>query len=118
MTYDVEFHAHRASYDESTYAVVTAQVGDARLRGESAFLDALTKALSRWVRETETGQEAWEESSHDFNVGDLSNYYSDPSLTPILTDEGIVNLHIEVHSADASTWTYDTVLIEEGRQIA
>lgn len=109
----VEFHAHRDSYDESTYAVVTASVENDALRTEGAFLDALIGALSRWVRETQTGRDAWEESSEDFNVGDLSNYHGDPSLTPILADVGIMDLRVKVYSADRSTWTFDTVLIEE-----
>jgi hypothetical protein len=110
----------RESSRESTVSIIQAQftakacadgmttVGNLKTR--------LIEAVTRWVQTTEDGKSAWEESTHDFNLGDLANQ----DLAPInerLGPSGIFILSIEVHSMDASSddWLFDTVLVQERR---
>ena len=107
---DVEFVVPRPG--EGTVAVVKAQVGDALIQ-ESEFLKALREGLTKWAKETEDGNLAWANSSHDFNVGDLANEYGDGSLTAILRDKEIIHLDVEVYGThEPSEWNFDTVLID------
>jgi hypothetical protein len=108
----------RNSNDETTLAVVEAKVV-AGLTEDTAFLAALKKALTKWQQTTDEGKEAWEESSEDFNVGDLSNYeLRKGTLRKLLAERGINKLEIDIKSrsggmgASIGAWSYDTVLIE------
>lgn len=99
----------RDSGDEATVAVVEWDGIDS-----SRFKSNLTAALTKWAKTTEEGRDAWDESSQDFNVGDLSNAdYEDNPLKAILAEFGIKNLSVSVYSDDDSpTWGYDDVLID------
>ena len=88
---------------------------------ESDAIQKITKAVTKWVKETENGQIAWKASSEDFNIGDLHGVISFPtcedakSLYPYLQEEGVFNLRIEIVSSHdyAHNYTYDTVLVDE-----
>jgi len=100
----------RCSSEETTFAIVKYELsgdGDDRL-----FFGKLGLALAQWMTETEDGRIAWNNSSEDFNIGDLSNYYKIESLQPYLSRVGITMLEIEIitDSDPCYFWTYDTVL--------
>ena len=77
----------------------------------SNLQDRVVAGITRWVDTTAEGQKAWELSSQDFNIGDLSEWLDDVDLLKCLADEGVKNLTIE--SVDADTdWNYDTVLVD------
>jgi len=119
--YDAEFIVSRDSRDETTLALVYADVNDKRLLNEKSFLKALKQAITEWVKNTPEGKSAWEQSSKDFNVGDLSlePTHSKSSLWTWLDRAGIQNLRIETisHSNTCEAWSYDTVLadLEDGK---
>jgi hypothetical protein len=84
--------------------------------GVEEIRPAITRALTKWVKTTDEGKNEWEESSHDFNIGDLSNVdkTQDP-LRRYLEEQGIRNLFIEIFFAEDApgNWMYDSVLVNE-----
>ena len=108
-TKNVIENVFRVSNDEATVAVVSATVEDDF--GWSLFVP-IKRAVTRWIDETEEGKLAFESSSEDFNVGDLSCELGDEGLIERLIAEGIHNLKIETFSSDSSCWEYDDHLYE------
>lgn len=113
-TFEMKFTVIRNDPDEITFALVTANVNQIVLGNETDFLNALTRAISDWVKTSDAGKMAWENSSEDFNVGDLSHWTDELSLKKCLEKEGITELNIDINSKNmASTeWMYDTVLAD------
>ena len=70
------------------------------------------RALSAWAENNAEGQEAWAQSSEDFNIGDYSNYEGSANLDPYLRDEGIYTTQTTIISADEASFSYDKVLID------
>lgn len=111
-------------WEDGTVAVIKATVETAKLEAAlqltrasnetEALLEMVTRAITRWVNETNAGREAWERSSEDFNVGDLSNEIGDEELMSRLREEGVVALDIETHST-AHKWEYDRILVDESQ---
>jgi hypothetical protein len=110
----VRYIVPRISADEFTFAVVTADV--TRRLTAAEFRNAVTQAITEWVETTDVGRRAWQASSEDFNVGDLSGYMpAHGCLRRILTKHGIRSLKIDtvVHCASpANLWTFDSVLVD------
>lgn len=100
--------------DQSTVAIVKADVG-VMLINDTAFFAAIVRAVTEWVKYTEEGKEAWERSSNDFNIGDLSGELGG-SLLNYLSKQGIENLDITTFSTTNGNrvWTYDTLLVDSG----
>lgn len=116
MSTNVEFLISRDSREETTLALVTAKVTSEELMSGPKFLGALKKALTAWVNETEDGAAAWDNSSWDFNLGDLSMEQPfSQVLKTRLEAHGIYELDIEVMSSNRAeyNWVYDTVLVDE-----
>jgi hypothetical protein len=65
----------RVSRDETTFAVVEF-AGVQRL----VLKQAVQRAVTAWVAQNETGRQAFDNSSQDFNVGDLANELGNPEL--------------------------------------
>lgn len=109
MSNFVQFIAPRASHEETTIAVISAYFS-ARDRSEENFLKSLISAMDKWFK-TEEGAKAWDNSSHDYNVGDLSNESTaeGTSLGNLLLNEGIQDLEINTLSSE-NKWSFDTVL--------
>lgn len=78
--------------DETTFAVVS-WAGPSR----EDFLPALKRAVTNWVCSTSQGKKAWEDSSENFNIGDLANCTGDSTLKPYLAKEGITYLEIDTY---------------------
>jgi len=107
----------RISMDERTVAVV-------QWRGtipEHELRQSVTNAVTEWVNTTEEGKEAWQSSSEDFNIGDLSVHlagedtWEEDALARCLRNHGITWLEVECYSDTNGDvdWTYDTVLVDD-----
>jgi hypothetical protein len=77
---------------------------------KQVLLYKLKSALNSWIQDTEEGKAAWEESSEDFNIGDLTDYCNKDSLKKYFEIEGI-EVNIEMGSKDLCI-PYDTILAE------
>lgn len=95
----------------TTIAVVSARRTE-KVTDISSLRDAITRAVTRWMGETEDGRGAWDYSGDDFNIGDLGSYLDhDPLLGGCLFPEGVIDLHVT--SPDFTTsWTWDTPLTD------
>jgi hypothetical protein len=99
---------------ETTCAVIDAMVDGIDSNGE--FQECLKLALTQWYQNTDEGKHAWEESSNDFNVGDLAAQQPfSRGLLKELKKVGIFNLKISIYGNYNAQplWHFDTVLIEE-----
>ena len=103
----------RDSHEETTFTLVRCAKGE-RVSDAADLHRQVTAAVTRWVRQTESGREAFERSSEDYNVGDLAGDLGDPDLTRLLLTQGVRDLTIDVYSSgDApSAWAYDTHLVD------
>ena len=97
----------RISQDETTFAVV-----------EFAGVDridikrAVQRAVTAWRKHSETGRQAFDNASEDFNVGDLANELGDSVLRSELKKQGVTHLAIEVYCDDLPTpWEFDDLLV-------
>jgi hypothetical protein len=119
---ETHFIVPRDSTDELTFAVVRVEIRrlgeDQGLGGICIFLRALKEAVTEWVNKTPDGLAAWEESSGDFNIGDLANHDL-TFINRVLSDRhGVTITDIEVHSMDSQSdgWVYDTILVHEDQR--
>lgn len=110
--YRVQFVIPRTSANEITVAIIDAVVTKEELRDKQTFLNALRHALTSWVQETRIGKRAWEQSSHDFNIGDLSHYQDDHGIKLRCRNKGIIQFVVTPYTNFWSGWHYDTVLID------
>lgn len=105
------FIVPRTSSDETTLATVHATLDEQETMGE--FQDRLMKAVTKWVRESDEGAQAWKNSMFDFNVGDLSNYTDNYILKGFLKEQGIHEIKISTASSDCKgTWEFDDLLVD------
>jgi len=112
-----EIIAKRSSDDEFTFARITFK-GEKRLSDGEA-LRLVTKVLTKWRATSKEGAEAWEYSSEDFNVGDLG-VYQNLVPAPLWWEVGISEFKVQTFCIDSrasNAWTYDTVLMEEVKEI-
>lgn len=103
----------RNSGDEITFADVSCQTD--REMTDTELREAVSKAVSEWIAETEDGKKAWEYSCEDFNIGDLACRGIDDDLKEKLEKVGVYELHISTHSFEANwptPWSYDDILGE------
>lgn len=102
----------RSSSDESTLAIVTVRRTDT-VRHPDQLLDLFRNAVTAWVRETKEGAEAYENSSEDFNIGDLAVIMPNPQLQFYFNGQGLYDINIEtiVNTDYQDNWTYDTRLV-------
>ena len=73
----------RVSRDETTFAVIEF-AGVERLD----LKQAVQRAVTAWVEQTKSGQQAFDNASEDFNVGDLVDELGDPELQAELEAAG------------------------------
>lgn len=85
---------------------------------ENEFKERLKTALGEWFRTTQAGQEAWETSTRQFNIGDLCETNIDPSLNVILYGKGISELSVEFHQAHFSDWNEFEILADNDLRLA
>lgn len=80
-------------------------------------LRRLSRAVGRWIQNTDEGRRAWTSSSEDFNVGDLAESLSESgkaigSLQPFLEKEGIARVKDLFVLTDAEHESYDRILAD------
>ncbi len=100
----------RENREEITYAMVQADHdGDGTVK---AFLQSLSDALQAW-HITADGIDADMESAGTFNVGDLAEWSTAPSLITCLAKHGITKLTVETYSQNCHPmWYFDDHLME------
>jgi hypothetical protein len=109
----MQFIVPRVSNDEFTAAVVTLR-DDPRWSNPDRpdlVLQAVQAACTEWAATTESGRQSFEETSGDFNIGDLSLELSDPTLQEILAKHRVYNLRVTCYGSAVHGWTYDTHLM-------
>lgn len=76
----------------------------------------LETVLTHWAKTTKAGRKAWDDSSGDFNVGDLNQALGDASLKRLLRDNGCLRLTVRIDDSAMRTfdpdWVFDTVLMD------
>jgi len=90
-------------------AVVLTCTTTETIKQSSDLKEALVKACTKWSK-TEKGSQAWEDTSNDFNFGDLM-CYMDESMMQFISDEGIENFEICDDIEICDILNYDTILI-------
>ncbi len=116
---EVSFFATRIErHSLITSAMITATVDDPTDIEEESFKTKLRNALSDWVQTTTAGQEAWNQSSEDFNFGDLSMVTNDTELVFRLAAVGIHELRVVVVGHQPHSWNFDEVLIDDEQSLA
>lgn len=95
---------------ETTQAVVSLDSVDLSLSNDEA-MQKICDCVAAWIDNTQEGQEAWDDSGEDFNIGDLSGYINDHKLKAQLSLSGLFNLQVMANEVEPlDTFTYDTVL--------
>jgi len=78
------------------------------------FKELLTRAVTRWVRQTEQGKGVWRGNNEDFNIGDACEWQGDEDFAAALSSCGIAHLVIETFSDGSNpSWDYDDKLVDE-----
>jgi hypothetical protein len=77
--------------------------------------EAIEDACTKWANETTEGRNAWEDSSEDFNIGDLACGMC-PSLRTYLLEKGIEDIEFEQADRDQLNY-YDQVLIGRVKEV-
>lgn len=97
----------RISRDETTFAVIEyAGVDGLDLK------QAVQRAVTAWVKQSEAGRQAFDNASEDFNVGDLANELSDPALQSELKKQGVTHLVVDCYCDDLpARWEFDDLLV-------
>jgi hypothetical protein len=97
----------RISRDETTFAVIEYAGVDRR-----DLKQAVQRAVTTWVRTCESGRDAFDNVSEDFNVGDLANELGDAALQAELKKHGITHLAVDCRCDCMPTgWEYDDLLV-------
>lgn len=94
----------------SDAAIVTASTDDGET-DPNTIMGRISKAVARWIENTEEGKKLWEETNHDLNIADISEH--DANLTLELLRNGINGLAIQINPAtepEATNFSFDTVL--------
>jgi hypothetical protein len=82
---------------------------------QKALVNALTKLITKWVKDTQEGKDAWEQSNGDYNIGDyaLTEVTFGNSIPHAeLTKHGIQNIEIIYNGEVDGAELYDRVLVD------
>lgn len=104
----------RNSMSESTYAKIEFEPQGHVCDAES-LKAGITRAVSRWISETDVGMQVWSANCQDFNVGDLAlqDISENSELGRRLREEDVVIVNLEVDSCDNASWTFDAPLFDD-----
>lgn len=108
--------AVRSDLKDKWVAVISCRASD-KIQTPVDLHKAILVAVQAWVNKTQAGKEAFEESSQDFNIGDLSNNLDSYSLRDELMDVGVTQLQISLFDDSGDFWDYDEVLAVEPEEI-
>lgn len=83
-----------------------------KIKNPTDAMNALCRALARWVEEDGVGRELWKDTANDMNIADIRGYEKDPCLMRHLVMNGIDTLKITLDDGFEITedFTYDTIL--------
>jgi len=102
----VLFNRHEG-FSLSTFAVVTFSTDEEAT--PKVLIEKFKAAVTKWIKNTKEGTQAWESSCEDFNIGDYASYMNDEDLNTYLVDEGM-SVCIDLMSDSGSLFSYDMVL--------
>jgi hypothetical protein len=106
MTHEITFVRH----DPDVFSMARLKlVALRKFPDKEAVVRALTSAVTDWIIETDEGKEEWEDSSEDFNIGDLDTAMTE-KLPPFLMRHGIQYIEIDMMSG-LDEQNYDRVLV-------
>ena len=94
---------------QETLALVYVETLD-KITSSTGLQHRIIAAVTRWMRNTKEGYDAFIRSCQDFNIGDLSIYQDDGTLKPYLESEGIHKLEIDTSPVMDNDWMFDTLL--------
>ena len=77
---------------------------------EEHFFINLCKAITKWVKSTDVGKEAYKNTSGELHIGNLYFYMDDKDLQLYLKEQGIYLLEYEGFTIPGN-FTYDTNLV-------
>lgn len=98
-------------------ALVTIVTHDVKLKAPKIqtnedAMNALCRAVARWIEGSEAGKEVWEDTCGDLNIADLQDFEGDSEFSNYLFDQGIHRLHIAIDNVHSNVddFTFDTIL--------
>lgn len=106
MTERIHALLYRQEDFNVSVAVILSADKTEQVASTDRLLQQIEKAVTRWMLETQDGQNAYEYAGDDFNIGDFVSY----SLDEYLEAEGISNLEV-VQPDVPDNYTYDTPLL-------
>lgn len=71
----------------------------------------LVSAITEWVANAASGKVAWQESCHDFNIGDLCEHMEDTDLARYLHARGMLIRSLETVDVGPAQ-PYDRLLVD------
>lgn len=77
-------------------------------------LRGLEHAVTDWVLETDTGRDAWEKSSEDFNIADFFLHYA-PGIMKFLWRHGIHSVVLVYQLGEGEEVEFDHILVDRSR---
>lgn len=77
------------------------------------LMQRLIAGVTRWVNSSASGREAMDYSSDDLNIGDLSNYETEPELLSALESVGISKFEVIAIMDGNDCYPYDTLLFDD-----
>jgi hypothetical protein len=83
------------------------------LTNQRQVLDALTKGITKWVENTQEGQELWKYTSEDLNIGDILSYHKNKTLIKYLKKEGIYKWKPKYELVEQEEVSYDRILVNQ-----
>jgi hypothetical protein len=96
----------RNSHEESTVAIVDADVDPDMVGCADDLFGAVSTAVTDWLHSLDP-----QEREDDFNVGDLmQNLPAEGLLKEALAKWGVHDLSIECHTCDSTSWEFDDPL--------
>ena len=118
----VQFIVPRSSYEEHTFAVITAELDrravERGLEAGSAFREVLKQVVTQMILDMpDEYRSTWEYAGSDLNIGDLASSFDEGELSKRLCMEGVYRFELAVYTDGEmeSDWTYDTPLVDAGR---
>lgn len=79
-------------------------------RSDHDAIHALKGAITQWVENTAEGQEAYQASAEDYNIGDFMGDFQCQSIEPFIAKAGIESLDMETLTEE-QICTYDEHLV-------
>lgn len=73
----------------------------------------LKSAITSWIKSTDEGKDAWNESRGDFNIGDFASYCNNDSMKQCLVDEGLLSVNVTIIDSANEHIPFDTILADE-----